>query len=172
MTDELVDIVNERGEVAGTIMKSQAHREGVLHPIAVVFVFVDGKMIVQRRVPKKNGLLDHSVAGHVPSGTDVLASAHREAEEELGLKDLTLAYVGATKSEPVQTAEGVISHYYTVYETEISDAQFQSIRIQADEIANIALMSLAEIEKAMKENDQDFSGGFKATFELYHAKRR
>ncbi len=63
--DEVV-VVNENDEIIGTMPKSEAHKNGTLHRIAVVYVEnPKGKILVQHRA---DGYLDHSSAGHVDVG--------------------------------------------------------------------------------------------------------
>lgn len=86
MTDVIV--VDENDQVVGTMDKAEAHRTGVLHRIAVVYVENPaGQILVQVR---SNGRLDHSAAGHVDVGESYLEAAQRELHEELGVSGVEL----------------------------------------------------------------------------------
>ncbi len=91
---EILDIVDEEGRPTGeTVERERAHREGILHRTAHVWVLRerDGKteILLQKRSRNKDsfpGLYDTSSAGHIPAGVDFVPSALRELEEELGLR--------------------------------------------------------------------------------------
>ena len=101
---EYLDIVNEAGEPTGeTISRDAAHRDGVRHRTAHVWVVRrrDGKteILLQKRSMEKEsfpGLYDTSSAGHIPAGQEPAASALRELSEELGIEAAPedLAYAG------------------------------------------------------------------------------
>ena len=91
---EILDICDEQGNPTGeTVERSVAHREGILHRTAHVWILreLDGKaqILLQKRSQGKDsfpGLYDTSSAGHIPAGVDFVPSALREMEEELGVR--------------------------------------------------------------------------------------
>ncbi len=92
---EMLDIVDESGQPTGrTVSRGDAHRDGILHRTAHVWVVnrdAGGRwrMLLQKRSMEKEsfpGLYDTSSAGHIPAGSDPLSSALRELEEELGIR--------------------------------------------------------------------------------------
>ena len=90
MANELIDVVNEKGEPTGeTILKHDAHRHGVLHRTAHVWIFNnEGEILLQRRSRTKDtypGLRDISAAGHIGAGENIVIGAKREVVEELGI---------------------------------------------------------------------------------------
>ena len=103
---EYLDICDENGIPTGkTVSREQAHREGILHRTAHVWIArkTPGghEVLLQKRSLDKEsypGLWDTSSAGHIPAGEEPLPSALREMKEELGLsgsdvEDLTLRYI-------------------------------------------------------------------------------
>ena len=100
---EYFDVVDEYGRPTGeTVSREKAHRDGVRHRTAHVWVTrPSGKgtdILLQKRSMDKDsfpGLYDTSSAGHVPAGEEPLTSALRELAEELGIhgepKDLEYA---------------------------------------------------------------------------------
>eukprot|EP00747_Dinoflagellata_sp_TGD_P182511 gnl/TRDRNA2_/TRDRNA2_36788_c0_seq1.p1 gnl/TRDRNA2_/TRDRNA2_36788_c0~~gnl/TRDRNA2_/TRDRNA2_36788_c0_seq1.p1 ORF type:complete len:189 (-),score=34.22 gnl/TRDRNA2_/TRDRNA2_36788_c0_seq1:17-583(-) len=78
--------------------RSEVHRDGDWHRSIHVWVVVPGtagadtqevELLMQKRAQTKDthpGLWDVSVAGHIDAGDEPLATAVREAEEELGLR--------------------------------------------------------------------------------------
>ena len=91
---EFLDICDEQGQPTGeTVERDTAHREGILHRTAHVWVVngqgKDCRVLLQKRSREKDsfpGLYDTSSAGHIPAGVDFLPSALRELEEELGIR--------------------------------------------------------------------------------------
>jgi len=92
--DELLDLVNEKDEVIGTILRSEYDRltEEKLGYIRAVEMYIqnsDGKFWVPTRTAHKkiapNGL-DYSMGGHVSAGETYLVSALREIEGEINLR--------------------------------------------------------------------------------------
>ncbi len=92
--EEIFDICDENGRPTGkTVSRSTAHRDGILHRTAHVWItrVQDGRrqILLQKRSMVKDshpGLYDTSSAGHIPAGDDPLPSALRELKEELGVR--------------------------------------------------------------------------------------
>ena len=88
--DEWVDIVDISGKPTGkTVLKSDAHREGYLHPTVHIWCYSqDGRVLLQKRGEFKSTfplMWDVSVAGHINAGEDPVNAALREIKEEIGL---------------------------------------------------------------------------------------
>ena len=113
---EYLDICDERGLPTGrTVSRDDAHREGILHRTAHVWIIRerDGRrqVLLQKRSMEKEsfpGLFDTSSAGHIPAGEEPLASAVRELEEELGIRaaPTQLAYAGMFRIQYEETFHG------------------------------------------------------------------
>ena len=100
---EYFDVVDEYGRPTGeTVSREKAHRDGVRHRTAHVWVTRQTEkgteILLQKRSMDKDsfpGLYDTSSAGHVPAGEEPKQSALRELKEELGIhadeKDLEYA---------------------------------------------------------------------------------
>lgn len=103
--DELVDILDPVGRSTGqTCLKSEAHRKGLFHPTAHVWLYTsNGQLLLQLRSKNKEThplLWDVSVAGHIGAGEDIYKAAVREVREEIGLDILErdLEKIGVFKS--------------------------------------------------------------------------
>ncbi len=106
---EILDICNEEGLPTGeTVGRETAHRDGILHRTAHVWIVKNTEagyaILLQKRSLEKDsfpGLFDTSSAGHIPAGEEPLPSALRELREELGIgaepSDLTYAGMFRTK---------------------------------------------------------------------------
>ena len=101
---EMLDVCNEEGFPTGEIVSRQdAHRDGILHRTAHVWVIRKSAkgydVLLQKRSMVKDsypGLYDTSSAGHIPAGDEPLTSAIRELKEELGIEaePADLSYAG------------------------------------------------------------------------------
>ena len=95
MMEEWLDIVDEEGNPTGkTVERSAAHREGIRHRTAHVWLarIREGRpqLLLQKRSRDKDshpGCFDMSSGGHIPAGVEYLPSAIRELQEELGVTD-------------------------------------------------------------------------------------
>ena len=91
---ELFDILNEDGSKTGVVKeRGVAHREGALHGTVHIWIVRENDksgydVLLQKRSDNKDshpGCYDISSAGHISAGDEVMESALRELEEELGL---------------------------------------------------------------------------------------
>lgn len=93
---EIIDELNEKGEVIGVMDKDVAHREGRLHrSIHLWIINDDGEILLQRRCADKKlypNTWDVSVGGHVSTNENSINAVFRETKEELGV-DLDLGNV-------------------------------------------------------------------------------
>lgn len=92
---EWVDIVNENNEVIAQSSREQMRAECLRHRATYIVVH-DGwaKILVQRRTETKDfqpGMLDATAGGVVQADEQMLESARREAEEELGIAGVPFA---------------------------------------------------------------------------------
>ncbi len=87
---EMLDRLDEKGRVIGTVRRSDAHGNPALrHPSVHVFVVnAAGEYFLQKRSGYKKvqpGKWDTSVGGHIPAGETYEQGALRELQEELGV---------------------------------------------------------------------------------------
>jgi isopentenyl-diphosphate delta-isomerase len=95
-TGEMIDILNEEGEVVDTITREDAERDNHTTENVLMFVFNSlGKVWVQLRPMTKRhypGKWDISACGGIISGETKDQAANRETLEEMGI-DVELKYV-------------------------------------------------------------------------------
>ncbi|NMP29920.1 NUDIX hydrolase YfcD [Rahnella sp. SAP-1] len=95
---EWVDIVNEENEVIAQSSRQQMRAQNLRHRASYIVVHDGmGNILVQRRTETKDfypGWLDATAGGVVQSGENMLDSARREAEEELGIAGVPFAEHG------------------------------------------------------------------------------
>jgi 8-oxo-dGTP pyrophosphatase MutT (NUDIX family) len=118
MTDEIVDIVDGNNHVVGQIIKSKAHKQGVLHRVIIAelidsqgnFTFV--KQASDRQDP---GQFVSPVGGHIKAGETEIEALVRESEEELGITPVKYKRLGqAIYNRKVIGRQE--NHYFIVYE--------------------------------------------------------
>lgn len=92
---EWVDIVNENNEVIAQSSREQMRAQCLRHRATYIVVHDGmGKILVQRRTETKDfhpGMLDATAGGVVQADEQLLESARREAEEELGIAGVPFA---------------------------------------------------------------------------------
>ena len=102
---ELFDVLNPDGTKTGLVReRGVVHREGSLHATVHMWILRENQksgydVLLQKRSACKDsnpGCYDISSAGHVAAGNDILESAVREMEEELGIQAAPeeLEYIG------------------------------------------------------------------------------
>lgn len=158
---EYFDVVDESDRPTGTkTTKSEAHDNHVLHRVAAVYVFdQDGNFLVQDH--KSSGMFDHSVGGHVAAGEDYLIAAMREADEELGIRDVEFlevatGYVSDELFDPVKNTHKPF-HMFGIYECKVaSDWRF----VPNDEVESVTPKPLQEVVADMHINSGSYTPGF------------
>lgn len=160
-----VVIVNEQDEVIGTMPKDEAHKTGVPHRIAVVYVEDGaGRFLIQIRM---SGALDHSSAGHVDPGESYEDAAARELAEELGITGVELRRIGHGTSNSVGLHDGVIrTHVFDAFVCMAEPGE-----LQADEVKGVYWADPHEVLQDMQSgaSGADYAGGFRASLPLYVA---
>lgn len=124
---ELFPIVDEDGNILGSIERGRAH-DGcrVLHPVVHLHVFNSkGDLYLQRRPEWKDiqpGKWDTAVGGHVDLGESVDQALRREVREELGITDFSPIPMGHYVFEGKRERELVYVHR-TVYDGTITPSK-------------------------------------------------
>ncbi len=87
--EELIDLLDENGNMIGTIDKAIAHRDGLWHKSVHIWMVNDkNEILLQHRCAEKNffpNFWDCLFAGHVGAGEESIESVLREGKEEIGL---------------------------------------------------------------------------------------
>ncbi|MDA8387736.1 MAG: NUDIX domain-containing protein [Nitrospiraceae bacterium] len=134
MPEELLEIVNEKGEVTGLAPRSEIHgNPALMHRVAHVLVFNrKGELLLQRRSMKKDvapGMWDTSVGGHVDPGESPEEAAQREMLEELGVEgrlEFLHSYIhsNAYETELVHTFRALKEDGFKFDPVEIDEVRF------------------------------------------------
>ncbi len=149
--DEYIDILNEDGKKTGeTCLKSEAHKKGLFHASAHIWIFNSAKeVIIQRRAAKKDtfpNLWDVSVAGHISADEQPIVSALREVEEEIGLQlsENDLHFIGTSKKKIKHHKNLIDYELHHIYICE-NNFDLNSLKIQLEEVSEIKKISLKKL---------------------------
>ena len=148
--DEMVDILNEDGSHTGRKeLKSVAHKNGLFHPTIHVWLYTrNGQLLIQKRGRNKKSfplLWDVSVAGHITAGEDIVQSALREVEEEIGLvlQASELKKIGVFKSQKDHADDFKDYEFHHSFIAELK-VPLGSLIKQDSEVEEIALISIVQ----------------------------
>ena len=161
--DEFVDVLDREGNATGeTCLKSEAHARGYWHPCIHVWLYTKkGEVLIQKRVAAKKefpNTWDVSVAGHIAAGEDVLLAAQREVGEELGfnIKSKDLTFIGNYATDFRHHEDFIDREYHHLYLTELT-VPISKLQIQAEEVAEIQLLSILELAKKLESKVGNFN---------------
>ena len=167
MTDELLDVVNDKDIIIGKEMRSTVHQLGLQHRGVHVFLFTqDGKMLVQKRSADRvssPSMLDCSVSEHVKAGESYLDAAIRGMKEEMGVDGIEIKPLvrfrmnyGINDNEISTLYEGVV---------EPDKVKFDSV-----EIEEINYYNLDELQEMIKAGNIKFCVWFVELLNWYLGK--
>lgn len=150
MSDELLDLVNEKDEVIGTVWKSEAHKDPtkIHREVALIIFDTKGGALLQQRSMNKEvepGQWKITAAGHVGSGEDPKRAIVRETYEELGIK-----------VNPVFFGKRFVSYrdkesrFFWTYYAIISRAP--KLKLDLIEVMDARWVNIKDIKKFAKEN--------------------
>jgi isopentenyl-diphosphate delta-isomerase len=165
MADEIVDQVDENDNIIGERLKSECHREGLWHRVAVVFVFnKDGELLIQKRGPnvRRPNLLTSSAAGHLHKGESYEEGAKRELFEELGIQ-AEVRFLGKLTIEEDYPNNEIEREYHALYICNYDG----KIKIQEDELTGAQFYPLNKLKEMINENKDQFTFGFLEEFRHY-----
>lgn len=159
---EIVDIVDEKNNVVGSVDVATAHNKKLMHRVVGVFVFdKNGNLYLQKG--NKYGKLDLSVGGHVHQGEAYEKAAQREMLEEIGLT-VPLQHISTFLPK-----EARLNHYWAIFTAVApNDWQFKA----TEEVSSLEKMSLVKIKEIMRTEPDSFTHGFMNTItELLRVKQ-
>ena len=180
MTDlkELLTVVDHEDNPIGAETKDVIWREGLWHRVARVLVFNElGELLVQQRGNKP--LFPYrwaeSVGGHVGAGDSYEETALREAEEEIGVKGLSLKLLGKYPGSAVFQAKDPIgtitlNKFETTFETQLTRAELEQFS-QTEEVKHIEWWTVDQVVSFTRDNPNKVTDGLESMVEHYLADR-
>ncbi|MDR2814054.1 MAG: NUDIX domain-containing protein [Prevotellaceae bacterium] len=135
---EFFPLVDTDGKVTGKATRAECHSGSkLLHPVVHLHCFDrQGRIYLQKRSAHKDtypGLWDTSVGGHVEFGEEAGTALIREADEELGLRNITFFFLFRYVCESEVERELAYVYYATLASPphpdgdEVSEGRFWSM---------------------------------------------
>lgn len=161
MADEILDIVNEHGEIISRAPRHLIHgNNSLLHRVVHLIVLnSSGDILLQKRSMDKDvapGRWDTSVGGHVDAGESIDAALKREMMEELGFVSNGISFAYKYIHKNSYESELVFTHEC------IFDGPFS---FNAEEIDEVRFWPVAHIRKNL--GSAIFSDNFEDEFRMY-----
>jgi isopentenyldiphosphate isomerase len=153
---EYFDVLTEEGEKTGKQkLRSEVHRDGDWHAVVHAWVINDAKeILVQKRSMKKDtypGKWDISCAGHIEAGEEVLPTAVREFEEELGVKvtesEMIPLDVIKQSKETDKIKDNEVQNVFVLRKSIL----INDLTLQSEEVDEAEYLSVDEFEKRVQE---------------------
>ena len=182
---ELFDVIDEKGRPTGEIVeRSLAHAEGIRHRTAHIWIIKDDQVLLQKRSMDKDsypGEYDTSSAGHVRAGDDVIDSALREFEEELGIHahQEDLHYVGQFRIQYEEDFHGSLFRDNEVVFLYIynKDVDIDQLVLQKEEIESVGWFAFKDVKRVVDDGTRLItdcricvpSGGLKLIEQYIHS---
>lgn len=143
MQDEIITLVDKNNQIIGATPRSKMRFGVDFHRATYILVFDKNQhLLVQKRTLNKSfcpGYYGIATGGVVASGESYIESAHRELQEELGF-DAELADHGLFYTEG-----NSFRIWGNLYSCHYDESLHGPLRLQADEVASIHTMSMADI---------------------------
>lgn len=163
--DEIFDVVDANDEVVSQSTRGEVHAKGLMHRAIHLFVInKKGELFLQKRSRLKDkhpSVWDSSAAGHLDAGEDYETAGVRELEEELGIKDCEVEWIG--KLPPT---EGNGFEHLKIGLVEYTGA----VRFPCSEVEGGLWMPLEELGLWAEAQPSDFAPGFLECWTSYLAR--
>ena len=165
---EIFDICDQNGLPTGkTVERAVAHRDGILHRTAHVWVLRNcggrTQVLLQKRSKDKDsypGMFDTSSAGHIPAGAEPMDSALRELEEELGIRadreqltfmgKIRVQYEEVFYDEPFRDNEVIRVFAYQ------EPVRIEKLTLQKSEVEEVCWFDLEEVSEEVTRGSDRF----------------
>jgi len=166
MKEELLQLVDRRGNPIGTAPRNECHGNPELIQAVVHLHLFDktGRMYLQKRAASKDrfpGRWDTSVGGHVAPGETPEEAIRREAREELGIDlDGSGGIGGPERLETYIYCDETETEFVTPFRIMFSE----SPRPNGEEVEEGAFFELEEIRRRLSERPEEFTPHFLSAF--------
>ena len=161
--EEIINLVDEKGNRIGEIEKMKAHVEGKLHEAFSIFVFNNkNELLLQRRAHHKyhsGGLLTNTCCSHPRVGENLEAATHRRLIEEMGFDcELKRNRVFSYRADNVGNSL-IENEFDYLFFGHMNDDVV--ILPNPDEVAECKWMSLDSIKSDIVEKHENYTAWFK-----------
>ena len=162
-TKPKIIIVDENDKIIGYKNIDTLEKNDIYRVSALWITNSNGQILLARRYsmkshhPRKWG---PAVAGTVDEGETYNENIIKEAEEELGLKNIK------PKLGPKTKTDNEYHHFTQLYILSVN-MDIDKFKIQEDEVEEIKWVSPEEFEKQLQEHPDEFTPTMKKYFELF-----
>lgn len=165
---ECLDLVDENGLPTGSVVsRDEAHEKGLPHRTAHVWVVREkegrSQVLLQKRSAEKDsfpGMYDTSSAGHIPAGSEVMDSALRELQEELGISaspdQLTFAGTFRVRFEKIFHGKAFRDNEFANVFVYREPVDISSLTLQKSEVEEVRWFDLEEVWKETRVSRERF----------------
>lgn len=159
---EMLEVVDENGEVIGLEDRKVIHEKGLLHKeVHVIFVTPQKEIIFQHREKDKASWpdsLDATAGGHVDPGENVLLAATREASEETGLhiSSADLVDAGLIRSNIYEPHTGVTNNVLRTCYGYLFTGKLEDLKIEQGKIIGFIKYKYEDLNNLSEEEMQKF----------------
>jgi isopentenyl-diphosphate delta-isomerase len=157
--EEILDILNEKGEVIGTMSREDSETtNSIVRNAIVILLNPGGEIWIQKRAQTKKhypGIWDVSAAGAIASGEDPLEAAQRELREEASIAtalEFVEEFVNIFPNEDGTQQRTRLSHLYLGVTDQIPQPN--------EEVERFESYALSQLQKMCLKNPQDFVPSF------------
>ncbi len=164
MTEEQVDIVDERGVNLKVAAKSEAHLRGWLHKTVIGTVRRGGNWVLVRQADDRQdaGQLVNPVGGHVSAGEADEQALLRECEEEIGTQNVNFKLIGQARYHRRVIGRDE-NHLFVVFEL-TTDEQL----VLNHEAVAVVELTESELTRELEENPDRFGDAFYFVAETFY----
>ena len=157
--EENILLVDLEDNVLGSVEKLEAHKKPLLHRAFSVFIYSNGKFLIQQRNKNKyhsGGLWANSLCSHPRANMTFEESVKTRAKFEMGIENLEykelFKFIYMTKFND------------NLYEYELDHVLLStysgSVKFNPDEVEGIDWISVEDLEKDLVKNPQKYASWF------------
>ena len=164
MDNEIVDIVDEAGQVLRQALKTDAHRNGWLHKTVIGYLRYGDDWALARQADDRQdaGQLVPPVGGHVSASESNEVALLRESEEEIGTANIKYKHIGTAKFQR-QVIGRDENHLFIVYEIATNDEL-----TLGNEAVAIERFTAKELKQVLKDSPKRFGAALYFVFEHFY----
>ena len=141
--------------------KLETHQKNILHRAFSVFLYSDGKILIQQREKHKyhsGELWANSCCSHPRQGEEILVAAARRMEEELGIRQGACVLQEIDAFVYFQQYDGLSEYEFD----HVIVAEYSGdIQANPEEIQDLRWITYEDLERELMEQPQKFAAWFK-----------